>query len=182
MARHLLYCSHPHSESGTSKKKERQTTTTKEKTKMHITRYNQPETNVASELNRWVRGSFPGFGNLSKFFGFEDFLNTADTSRPSMDVFEDDSGVHLRLDLPGVKKEDVNIAFEDGVLEISATTKTEVSGDDGSENTEAFAYRRSVTIPDGTDTGEIKARLEHGVLEITLPKAEQRKPHQIAVE
>ena len=101
-----------------------------------------------------------------------------------MDVFEDESGIHLRLEFPGVKKEDINISLDEGILEISASARAEAESDtEGGSATrdESYLYRRSVTLPEGTDTGGIEARLEHGILEVTLPKAEERKPRQIKI-
>ncbi|MGV3661659.1 MAG: Hsp20/alpha crystallin family protein, partial [Prosthecobacter sp.] len=78
---------------------------------------------------------------------------------------------------PGVKKEDVKIELNNGLLTVSAE-KREKNG----ENESSFSLSRSVSVPDGVNVDTISAKLENGILNVTLPKAEHRKPRSIALE
>jgi HSP20 family protein len=96
-----------------------------------------------------------------------------------VDLYHDKDAFFVRAELPGFRKEDVNVAVEDGVLTI-------VAEDKGAEKEASVAALRSVTrslsLPDAVATDKIEARYENGVLQLTLPKREEIKPKQIAVE
>ena len=90
-------------------------------------------------------------------------------------VRESDSGWTLRTDLPGFRKEDVEVAVEDGHLRVAAT---------GSDETAAFVapFTQRVRLSPKVDTTRISARLEHGVLEIELPRQESNPESNIRIE
>lgn len=103
---------------------------------------------------------------------------------PAMDLVENGDNFVLRADLPGLSESDVNIELEDNVLT--------VSGERGSEHEErnegyyrverAFgSFSRSLTLPEGIDPEGIKASFDRGVLEVTIPKPEERKPRKVAI-
>ena len=103
---------------------------------------------------------------------------------PEMDLVETDDHYLLKADLPGMKQEDVAIEFNDGTLVISGERKAEY------ERREKGFFRlersfgkfsRSLTLPDGIDPDKIEAAFHDGVLEVTIPKPEQRKPRRIEV-
>jgi HSP20 family protein len=103
---------------------------------------------------------------------------------PSMDLVETEDHYLLKADLPGMKQDDVAIEFNDGTLTISGERKAEY------ERKEKGFFRlersfgkfsRSLTLPDGIDPDRIDATFHDGVLEVTIPKPEQRKPRRIAV-
>src|SRR3954468_6762681 len=103
---------------------------------------------------------------------------------PEMDLVETDDHYLLKADLPGMKQEDVAIEFNDGTLVISGERKAEY------ERKEKGFFRlersfgkfsRSLTLPDGVDPDKIQAAFHDGVLEVTVPKPEQRKPRRIKV-
>jgi len=104
---------------------------------------------------------------------------------PALDLLERENEYVLRVDLPGVRPEDVKVELEDGVLTISGERRAE------HEERKEGAYRiergygrfvRSVTLPEGVDASKIAARLEDGVLEVHVPKPEDRKPQRIAID
>jgi HSP20 family protein len=103
---------------------------------------------------------------------------------PSMDLVETADHFVLRADLPGMSEEDVNIEVEDRVLTVSGERKTEhEASKEGYHRIErAFgAFARSLTLPDGVNAEAVEASFDRGVLEIRIPKPEQRKPRKISI-
>jgi HSP20 family protein len=103
---------------------------------------------------------------------------------PEMDLVETDDHYLLKADLPGMKQDDVSIEFNDGTLTIAGERKAEY------ERKEKGFFRlersfgkfsRSLTLPEGIDPDKIAAEFHDGVLEVTIPKPEQRKPRRIEV-
>jgi HSP20 family protein len=103
---------------------------------------------------------------------------------PAMDLVETEDHFVLRADLPGMSEEDVNIEVEDRVLTVSGERKTEhETTKEGYHRVErAFgAFSRSLTLPDGVNAEAVEASFDRGVLEIRIPKPEQRKPRKISI-
>jgi HSP20 family protein len=103
---------------------------------------------------------------------------------PAMDLVEDKNDLVLRGDLPGLSEDDVNIEVKDGVLTISGERKTEEkNADAGYYRVErAFGrFSRSLSLPDGIDPEQVKAKFDNGVLEVRIPKPEERKPHRVSI-
>jgi HSP20 family protein len=104
---------------------------------------------------------------------------------PSMDLVETDEHFVLRADLPGLSEEDVSIELEDNVLTVSGERKAQHE-----EKKEGFyrmersfgQFRRSLTLPDGVDADAIAATFDRGVLEVRIPKPEERKPRTVAIK
>ena len=103
---------------------------------------------------------------------------------PAMDLVETEDHFVLRADLPGMKEDDVKIEFEDGTLTISGERKAEhESKNEGYYRVErAFgAFSRSLTLPQGIDPEAVTASFNNGVLEVRIPKPEERKPRRIEI-
>ncbi len=103
---------------------------------------------------------------------------------PAMDLVETDDHYVLRADLPGLSDEDVNVQLEDNVLTISGERKAEhETKQEGFYRLErAFgAFARSLTLPDGVDPDSVGAHFDRGVLEVRIPKPEQKKPRQVQI-
>ena len=103
---------------------------------------------------------------------------------PAMDLVETADHYVLRADLPGLNDDDVNIQLEDNVLTISGERKAEhEQQQEGYYRLErAFgAFSRSLTLPDGVDPDSVQAHFDRGVLEIRIPKPEQKKPRQVQI-
>jgi HSP20 family protein len=104
---------------------------------------------------------------------------------PSMDLAETDTHFVLRADLPGLAEEDVSIELDDNVLTVAGERKSEHE-----EKKEGFyrversfgEFRRSLTLPDGVDADTIAATFDKGVLEVRIPKPEERKPRRVAIK
>jgi HSP20 family protein len=103
---------------------------------------------------------------------------------PAMDLLETDDHFVLRADLPGMSEEDVSIELEDTTLTISGERKSaHEERSEGAYRVErAFgAFSRSLTLPPGVDPEAVTAAFDKGVLEVRVPKPEQRKPRRIAI-
>jgi HSP20 family protein len=103
---------------------------------------------------------------------------------PAMDLVEAEDHFVLRADLPGLSEDDVNIEVEDQTLTISGERKaSEQTKKDGYVRVErAFgAFSRSLTLPKGVDADAVTASFDRGVLELRIPKPEERKPRKIAI-
>jgi HSP20 family protein len=104
---------------------------------------------------------------------------------PSMDLVETEEHFVLRADLPGLSQEDVAIELEDNVLTVSGERRAEHE-----DKKEGFyrversfgQFRRSLTLPDGVDADAITATFDKGVLEVRIPKPEERKPRKVAIQ
>ncbi len=103
---------------------------------------------------------------------------------PAMDLVETGDHFVLRADLPGMGEDDVKIEFEDGTLTVSGERKAEhESKGEGYYRVErAFgSFSRSLTLPQGIDPEAVTASFDRGVLEIRIPKPEERKPKRISI-
>lgn len=103
---------------------------------------------------------------------------------PAMDLVETAEHYVLRADLPGLDDDDVNIQLEDNVLTISGERKTQhEQNEEGYYRIErAFGnFTRSLTLPDGIDPDTVQAHFDRGVLEIRIPKPEQKKPRRVQI-
>jgi HSP20 family protein len=103
---------------------------------------------------------------------------------PSMDLLETGDHYVLRADLPGVREDDVTVQLDDDVLTIAGQRAAEHDPGQGYYRLErAFgAFSRSLTLPDGVDPDGVEARFDHGVLEVMIPKPEQKKPRRVQIE
>ena len=138
--------------------------------------------NVEREFNRL----FKSFGNrfgLNQENGNEEYENAVWT--PLTDISEDTDNFKIKLDLPGINKNDVKIAFSDGQLTISGERKQEKETKDSKFHRVERAYGkyyRSFTLPQQIQEDKIEAEFRDGQLTITIPKAEEAKPKEIEVK
>src|SRR5436853_7783550 len=103
---------------------------------------------------------------------------------PLADITEDDMEYVIKAELPELKREDVKVTVENGVLTISGERKFEKE-----EKKRKFhrvergygTFVRSFTLPDDADWKRVKAEFKHGLLTVHLPKSEHAKPKQIEV-
>jgi HSP20 family protein len=104
---------------------------------------------------------------------------------PAMDLVEDDGHYVLRADLPGLSEQDVKIELEGDVLSISGERSSEhESRKEGYYRVEraSGSFSRSLTLPEGIDPETIQAHFDKGVLEVRIPKPQERKPHRVAIK
>jgi HSP20 family protein len=103
---------------------------------------------------------------------------------PPMDLLETEDQFVLRADLPGMGESDVKIELEDNVLTLSGERKSEheTNGEGFHRVERAFgSFSRSLTLPRGVDPEGVAANFDRGVLEVRIPKPEQRKPRRIEI-
>lgn len=102
---------------------------------------------------------------------------------PEVDIFENDRQINLLADMPGVAPGDVKIDLDDGLLTISGEVKPFEDKDESDVliEFEIGRYYRQFTLSEVVDQSKIVAKLEDGVLRLTLPKAEKAIPRQITV-
>lgn len=105
---------------------------------------------------------------------------------PALDVSETENEYRVRADLPGVKKDDLDISIQDGVLTINAETRQE---DEEKKNGRVIRqerrygkFVRSMRLGDSVDIDNVKADYTDGVLNLVLPKSEQVRPKRIDVK
>ena len=104
---------------------------------------------------------------------------------PPVDIFEDKDGVVLNAELPGMKKEDIELRVENNVLTLQGERKREnETKEEGYFRSERAygTFSRSFSLPTSVDTSKIGAEYKDGVLSVSLPKAEEAKPKQIDVK
>ncbi len=105
--------------------------------------------------------------------------------RPRVDVTENEHEVRVLADLPGIRKDDVSITLENGVLTINGERKVEEEKKDTNVHFSERYYgrfSRSFTIGETIQQDKIEASFKDGVLTVVLPKAEQAKPKKIEIE
>ena len=152
---------------------------------MSSIRYQTPETTVWRSLDRFanlrdeLNGLFEGpfWPNSSRqaqlFNGWT----------PAMDLYQTNDDIVAMVELPGMRKEDIEISLHDGMLTISGERKEEKAEGDKAARTERFVgkFRRSISLPTRVDANNVNATYKDGILTVTLPKAEEVKPKQIQV-
>lgn len=124
-------------------------------------------------LQREIDRVFADFGDLTK----ADFLSPI----PRMDFSETDQAIELTAELPGLTEKDVTVALDGDVLNISGEKRSE-----NEESRKGYrlverrygSFARSVRLPEGVRTDQIKASLKDGVLTVTAPKAPGAKSRQ----
>jgi HSP20 family protein len=104
---------------------------------------------------------------------------------PATDIFEDAEGLKIVVELPGLAPDDVKLTIENQTLTLRGEKKQIAE----EKTTRVHRYERSYgvfersfTLPTTVDTDKVGARFEHGVLTVTLPKAEKAKPREIEVK
>jgi HSP20 family protein len=151
---------------------------------MQYIRYQtQPTYNPASsfsglrdEMDRLFQVAFPVLGP---------FTGESRSRAFPIDLYQDKESFVVRAEIPGFRKEDLNVEVADGVLTLVAQRKTDTAEKTAPETTlvkEDLRLSRSISLPEEIATDKIGARYENGVLTVTLPKREEVKPKQIAVE
>lgn len=127
-----------------------------------------------------------GLGRSSLRGNGEDQESLASTEwAPLVDITEDEKEYLIKVDLPEVKKEDLNVTVENGVLNISGERKFEKEEKGRKYHRVERAYGtfiRSFTLPEDSDGGKVDAKFKDGVLSVHLAKSEKAKPRNIEVK
>jgi HSP20 family protein len=124
-----------------------------------------------NDLEEWLRASLVGVPALGRY------LEPTAQNKPLVaEVDEDETNFYASFEVPGVKKENVKLDLNNRLLTVNVE-KTTKRG----ENESSYTLTRSITVPDSVSVENIAAKLEDGILTVTLPKAEERKPRSITV-
>jgi HSP20 family protein len=140
-----------------------------------------------SPLTRWF-GDDDFDRVMSGFFRPVRWLEEAEAQAlvPAMDVVERENDFVIKTEMPGVKKDDIQITLENDVLTIAGETKSETKEEKEGrvirQERRFGRYVRSLHLNTQVDEKQIKAAYKDGVLELTLPKAEAIKPKKITVD
>ena len=152
---------------------------------MNLIRFHRPETwvspfnrltNLRDEINRLFEVPFGDWGRETEFFtGWS----------PALDVYEDKDNLIVKAELPGMKKDQIELSLHDNTLTISGERKSERTENEGeTSRSERFfgRFQRAVTLSKAVDANKVNARYSDGILTVTLPKTEDAKPRQIEVK
>lgn len=116
--------------------------------------------------------------------GQEESMTVAEWA-PLVDISEDDKEYLIKAELPGLKKDDVHISVEKGVLTITGERKFEKEEKDKKHHRVERAYGsfvRTFIVPDDAEADKVAAKFQDGLLTIHIPKSEKAKPKQIEVK
>jgi HSP20 family protein len=151
---------------------------------MKLMRFNRPDawdwsplnrlSTLQDEINRLFEAPFPGLERSEAF----------NTWAPALDLYEDKDNLVVHAELPGMKKEEIDISLHEGNLTIAGERKIEKQyGEKETQRSERFfgRFQRTISLPKTVDAGAVKASYKDGVLTVTLPKSPEAKPKQIEV-
>jgi len=155
---------------------------------------------IMNYLTRWQRPETAGWSGMGRLSTLRDEIHRlfeaplAELARssqqllsgwsPALDIYEEKDNFIVKAELPGMKKEEIEVSLHDGTLTISGERKSNNKHEDAEVyRAERFVgrFQRSVALPHSVDSNKVKAQYKDGVLSITLPKTEEAKPKQIDV-
>lgn len=128
-----------------------------------------------SELDQLLDNVFPWTNSTRKVYNGQHI---------KADLSEDDSNYYIRMDVPGITKEDITIEVENKTVSISGERSINLAENEKSLRSErsSGSFQRSVRLTEYVQEDAITATLEHGVLTLTIPKAEIAKARRIEIE
>jgi len=152
-------------------------------------------------LERWRGGLVRGTREprsmeraIDDWFNFGPFLRNWSLPRllgdiqgygPPVDMLDRKDGILVRMDLPGMRQQDIEVSVDQGMLTIRGERKAE-----GEEKQEDYyccerwsgSFERVMTLPSGVDPARIEASFQNGVLEVRIPKSEQAKGCKVEIK
>ncbi len=137
-------------------------------------------------LTRWnpLREMDEVLDRFNRSFGNQEQMTVADWA-PSVDISETDDEYLIKVELPGVPKEDVKVTVHDGVLTLQGERKLEREQEGNTFHRVERSYgsfARSFTLPENVDGGSVHAKHRDGLLYLHLGKLEATKPRSIEVK
>jgi len=137
-------------------------------------------TRLRDEMDRLFDVAFPALSSLQRDGGF---LGDWQGEFP-IDLYQDKEAYVVRAELPGFRKEDLSVEVAAGILTVTGHQKTETGKKekDADGTIQERRVSRSISLPEHVSAEKIQAAYENGVLTVTLPKHEEVKPRQIAIE
>ncbi len=153
---------------------------------MRLVRYTRPNlwslppleqmTSLRDEINRLFEAPFGDLLRASEF---------SNGWTPAVDLREDKDNLVACVELPGMKKENIDVSVHENVLSISGERSREAEVEEGGVHRSERSYgrfQRTLGLPKPVKAADIKAAYKDGVLTITMPKTEEAKPRQITVD
>ena len=152
---------------------------------MSLIRYQAPELTPWSASERWstLRDDLSSFFELPIWSSFGRGGQLFTGWSPALDLYQSTDNIVAVVELPGMRKEDIEISLNDGTLTISGERQRETTNGEKAERTERYVgtFRRSIALPTRVDASKVNAAYRDGILTVTLPKAEEVRPKQIQV-
>jgi len=134
----------------------------------------------------WYASTYPrvSLSNIYEDFWSDFFYQTSDVKQPNSDVEDEDNCFRVKIDLPGIDKKDIKVRVENDILIIEGEKKEEERKSKfwHTERNKIEKFKRSFTLADTIDATKLEAKIKHGVLEIVLPKKEDKKIKTFDVE
>ena len=137
-----------------------------------------------TELRREMERLFESFRHDPLGWLPETFAS-GDRLRPPADLIERDEDVLVRLEIPGVEPDDIDLTITGNTLTVSGEKKETVEQTEGGMRhieTHYGAFSRSITLPEGVDTEQVEAEYRNGVLNVRLKKTQEAKSRRIEVK
>ncbi len=134
--------------------------------------------NLQREMNRLFDLTFPRLGEA-------DTTLLGGQWTPAIDIYDSKDNIVVKADLPGLKKDDIEVSIQDNILTIKGEKKQEreVKEEDYIRSERFYgSFHRSISLPSEVDSSKVKAVFKDGVLELTLSKKEEAKPKQIKID
>lgn len=152
---------------------------------MNLIRCQTPNSVLWPSLDRWanLRSDLDTLLELPFWAGASRQSQLFNGWTPALDLYQNNDNIVAVVELPGLRKDDIEISFQDGTLIITGERKDESSAENGATRTERCTgkFRRSITLPTRVDVNKVSATYKDGILTVTLPKAEEAKPKQIQI-
>jgi HSP20 family protein len=153
---------------------------------MNLIRYQAPNSTPYTALDRWsnLRDELNSFLDMPFWSGFNRTGQLFTGWSPALDLYESGDHFVAVIELPGMRKDAIDISLHDGTLTISGERKRETAKNgEAAQRTERYVgtFRRSIALPTRVDPAKVAATYQDGILKVTLPKAEEAKPKQIQV-
>ena len=152
---------------------------------MSLIRYQTPTSVMWPSLDRWanLRNDLDTLLELPFRAGSSRQSQLFSGWTPALDLYQNNDNIVAVVELPGLRKEDIEISLQDGTLTISGERKEETGPESGATRTERYTgkFRRSITLPSRVDLNKVSATYKDGILTVTLPKAEEAKPKKIQI-
>ncbi|MDY6969367.1 MAG: Hsp20/alpha crystallin family protein [Spirochaetota bacterium] len=124
---------------------------------------------------------------------FEDFFAFTPSTlfqsdwNPKFDMEEDEKSIQIIAEMPGIDEKDIQVSLDNNMLTISGEKKEEIEEKDKNKSVvfserKFGSFSRSIAMPDGINTDEIKANFKKGILNINIPKEKSVKPKKIQIQ
>jgi HSP20 family protein len=151
---------------------------------MSLIRYQAPEVSIWPAFDRWatLRDEMNNLFDLPTF-GYTRRGQLFSGWTPPLDLYQTNDNLVAVLEIPGMRKEDIEISLHDGMLTIAGERQGQSPEGESTERSERFSgkFRRSISLPTRVDAGKVGATYKDGILVVTLPKAEEAKPKKVEV-